>query len=468
MKSILHSWRYSVFICAFLFSTSVWAQTHIENDGNQTTEVSQAEQAIAVEAIKPDKAISERIERILQATQWYQELKVSVSDGIVFIDGITKNEEQRDWARSLALRTEGVVAVVNRLQIHALPDWSPTPAIRELRSLFYSFISNLPLIFLALVILPLAWLCAKLIYRRTHYFTQKQFESPLLADIIAKAIAFPCFLLGLYLVLQVAGLTHIALSMLGGAGVVGIVVGFAFRDIAENFLASLLLSIRRPFVSGDVVSIDGHRGIVQSMNTRSTIVLSGEGVHIQVPNAKVFKSVIHNYTTSPNLRAIITLAISYKADIDKAQETLLTVLQEHEAILDEPKPLVLVDSIEKSVIYLKIYFWFDAVRYAETRVRSSILRLCKHALEAAEIALPDGTYDVKLYRVDDATNLSNMVKLADKTAAHHGPASIQQHVTLAEGDLSNETEEIKSQSCQNIAIDQAQDLLTSSETSEKS
>ena len=113
------------------------------------------------------------------------------------------------------------------------------------------------------------------------------------------------------MVLQAAGLTQLAGALLGGAGVIGIVVGFAVRDIAEKFLASLLLSMRRPFQPGDFIEVSGNSGIVRSMHTRHTITLPPEGNHIQVPTATIFKNVIPNFSPAHARRETLTVGICY-------------------------------------------------------------------------------------------------------------------------------------------------------------
>ena len=118
--------------------------------------------------------------------------------------------------------------------------------------------------------------------------------SRLLAEIAALATAGPILFIALNLVLQVSGLTRLALTVLGGTGIAGLIVGFAFRDIAENFLASVLLSVRQPFARDDLIDVAGFNGIVQQLNTRGTILMTPDGNHVQIPNATVYKSTIVN------------------------------------------------------------------------------------------------------------------------------------------------------------------------------
>lgn len=230
-----------------------------------------SEQAVTIEPVARDEAIEERIGRILQATGWYRNVAIAVDEGIVFLDGIAGSQEQRTWARDLAARTEGTVAVVNRIEVREEVSWNFAPAFSEIEMLARRIVVVLPLIALAIVILPVAWWLSSAIASGMRRLLAPRVEQAFLRNVIARVIAIPVLLLGVYLMLQVAGLTGLAVSLLGGAGVIGIVLGFAFRDIAENFLASLMLSIWRPFRQGDVIGVAGFEGVAQTMNTRSTI-----------------------------------------------------------------------------------------------------------------------------------------------------------------------------------------------------
>lgn len=109
-------------------------------------------------------------------------------------------------------------------------------------------------------------------------------------------------LAGLYLVLRIAGLTQLALTVVGGTGLIGLVLGIAFRDITENLLASLLLSLQQPFREGDLVEVAEVTGYVQRLTSRTTVLMTLDGNQAQVPNSTVFKSTIHNFSSNPNRR----------------------------------------------------------------------------------------------------------------------------------------------------------------------
>lgn len=366
--------------------------------GAQTSEVEadviSTDQIVDVDDAPSDDRVAQRIGEILEATEWYDSVSVRVDDGIAFIDGHTTTEDRKIWARDLAAKTNGVVAVVNRISVEPEVSISIDPAVREVRKLKDQILSALPSIFLALLILPLTWLAGRLVRRFLFWTLEGRTRSPFIADLLARVGALPVLVLGLYLVLQIAGLTQLALSIVGGAGVLGIVIGFAFRDIAENFLASLLLSFRQPFDRGDFISVAGQSGVVHSMNTRSTVLVSSEGNHIQIPNAMVFKSIIENLTAVPRRREVLELGVGYDAAISDVQRIAGDVLAQEPGVMVDPEPMVLADALGASTVNVKVYYWFDGAELSPLKLKSSLIRKIKQALLDAGISMPDEAREI--------------------------------------------------------------------------
>jgi small-conductance mechanosensitive channel len=259
----------------------------------------------------------------------------------------------------------------------------------------------------------------------------------------------PVFVLGLYFVLQVAGLTRLAVTVLGGTGLIGIVLGFAFRDIAENFLASLLLSVRNPFRTGDLIEVGGHTGVVQNLNTRSTVLLTLEGTHVQIPNAIIYKSTITNYSSNASRRAEFVVGIAYDSSAAKAQTIIAGVLNDHPAVLDAPEPLVLVDELGAASVNLRVFYWFDTAAYSPAKINSAVLRLCKNALLRAGIELPDQAREIIFPKGVPILNLSETTSGGPgraQTLPEQVASEDTTSVTESEGRLSNETREVPGQS----------------------
>src|SRR5690606_20607513 len=123
-------------------------------------------------------------------------------------------------------------------------------------------------------------------------------------------------------------------------------------------------SVQNPFNIGDLVEINDVLGFVQRMTTRATILMTPSGNHVQIPNATVYKSIIHNFTSNPNRRIDFKIGIGYDDSISLAQETIRQVLEDHPAVLHDPEHLVLVDSLGNATINLQIYFWIDGSQYS--------------------------------------------------------------------------------------------------------
>lgn len=272
--------------------------------------------------------------------------------------------------------------------------WNLEPAWTAFEQLVADAIAQAPLLAVGLVLLVVTWYGARVTVWTARGILRRRMRSRLLRDVTARAAAVPVFLFGLYVVLKVSGLTRLAVSVLGGAGLVGLIIGFAFRDIAENFLASILLGLQHPFAAGDMIEVAGHKGFVQSVNTRSTLLMTLEGNHVQIPNATIYKSTITNFTANPFARFDFRVGIGYDDSIPHAQRVALDVLRAHPAVVADPEPLVLVDELAAATVNLRIYFWMDIAQYSQFKVRSAVIRQTKTAFDRAGISMPDEAREV--------------------------------------------------------------------------
>jgi len=406
---------------------------------------------IAVAPNARDAQIADRLERILLASGWFEPVSVSVREGIVFIDGRTETDDRRDWAQQLALRTQDVVAVVNRIDVQPTISWDFTPTWRELGRLVDRAQWLAPLVVVSLIILLVFWLLSRVAARLTRHALRRRLTSPLLVNIAARALALPVILIGVYLVLQLAGLTRLAVTVLGGTGLVGIVVGLAFREIAENSLASILLSVRNPFRTGDWIQVGEHQGIVQNLNMRTTILLTLDGNHVLIPNSVVFKSVVTNFSSNPARRAEFSVGIGYSDSIVKAQDVMLGALRAHPAVLATPEPAAIVDELGASTVNIRVQFWFDGKAYSIFKVRSSLMRQVKRALQDAGVSMPDAAREiifpegVPLCRAPTEAGAAADApwrQVAAMKAEDHAEAEV---VSAGEGDLKSEQPELKRQ-----------------------
>jgi small conductance mechanosensitive channel len=294
----------------------------------------------------------------------------------------------------LATNTQGVVAVVNQIEVAPTTIWDFAPTFQVLNDLARRFVRSLPLLVVAMAVIAISWILARLTVYVLRRWLLERSPSPLLREVTARAGGVLVMLVGLYLVLRIAGLTQLALTVVGGTGLIGLVVGIAFRDITENFLASLFLSFQQPFREGDLVEVASVEGYVERLTSRTTVLMTLDGNQLQIPNSIVFKSTIRNFTSNPNRREDFVVGIGYEGSIPFAQEVALKVLADHPAVLNEPEPLVLVENLGPSTVNLRVYFWLDGGRHSWLKVKSSVIRLVKRAFQESGISLPDEAREV--------------------------------------------------------------------------
>jgi small conductance mechanosensitive channel len=413
---------------------------------------------VDVQPVARDEEIEARLLDILTATGWFNAPEVRVQDGVVFLTGQAQTAEFKTWAGDLARNTQDVAAVVNQLGVVEPPLLDFQPLVTGVRELARAVARSIPLIIFSLLILYATHVVAGLISRKSRDYLQVRGINVLLRNVIARGIGIGILLVGLYLIFQVAGWTNIALTIVGGTGLIGLILGIAFRDITENLLASIFLSVQNPFNIGDLVEIDEVVGFVQRMTTRTTILMTLAGNHVQIPNATVYKSIIHNYTSNPNLRVDFVVGIGYDDSISLAQETVRRVLQEHPAVLNEPEHLVLVDSLGSATVNLQIYFWMNGTQHSMLKVKSSVIRLVKRAIQDAGISMPDEAREIIF---PQGVPIRSVPETAPAPGATPQPEPYESDTvsTTAEGGLRSEAGEIESQARHSRSPEAGENLL---------
>ena len=398
-----------------------------------------------------DDDIQSRLQRVLEATKWFTTPTVRVEEGVVFLGGTAPSEELRKWAGDLARNTQDVVAVANRIEVNERSPWDFTRASAGMRTLWRDVQRAVPMLLFGAVILALFLGASMGAARLARSLLADRIKPKLLRSVIARAIGLFVFLLGVYVLLRILGLTQLALTVVGGTGLIGLVVGIAFRDITENFLASIFLSMQRPFHTGDLIEVAGITGYVQQLNMRTTIVMTLDGILVQIPNSAVYKSNIQNFTTNCNRREVFDVGIGYDDVISEAQEIARSVLLKHPAVLNNPEPAVLVNNLGTSTVTLRIYFWLDGSQHSWLKVRSSVIRLVKRAFQERGVSMPDEAREILFPRgvhvtLEKPEEDGRDVATSDtEKSAHPELAGSEPASTRAEGGLSSEAGVIREQ-----------------------
>ncbi len=268
----------------------------------------------------------------------------TVSGSAVTISGTADDASVIQAAEQAVIAATGAERVNNEIVLSLDLQDRTRGATNRITQRIESRIGYLPVIPIALLVLLvfalLAWLLGRIRWPYTR-FTQ----NPFLQDIIRKLTQTGIMLSGVLLALDILDAMALVGGVLGAAGVAGIAIGFAFKDLIENDIASILLSLRQPFRSQDHVLIDGHEGLVTAMNTRTTVLTTFDGNVVRIPNATVFKTTIINYTSDPRRRFGFAVGVGADVDLTQAIEVGTRTLAGTQGVLPEPKPLALITKL---------------------------------------------------------------------------------------------------------------------------
>ncbi len=345
-------------------------------------------------AASDDDAIAARLREVYQQLPNLERVDVDVRSGVVVLSGAAPNPTAIQRAGDIARRVQGVVAVRNEIQADADIAVRLEPAVDTLQDGLRATIAALPLLALAAGVFTafmfIAWLLG-----RAKQLWRKRTRNPFIADLIVRTAQFVAITIGLVLALVVLDATALLTAALGAAGLIGLAVGFALRDMIENTLASVLLSLRQPFRPRDLVLINGHEGFVARLTSRATILLTLEGNHVRIPNAEVFKATIVNYTRNPERRMTIELGLAVENDPIAALNASRDILAELDFVLADPPPGGRVVNVGESNIIIEVWAWMDQRTHDFLQSRSVAIARVKHGLEARGFSLPEPIYRLR-------------------------------------------------------------------------
>lgn len=370
------------------------------------------QRVIEVENERPrDRQIEQEINEIFSEIETLNNVVANVNAGVVTLRGVTATAMAADRAEAIALRVAGVVTVENGIERDASVDSRISPAIDEARNYLENAIKFAPLFALAaaafLTIAFFGWLLSgwRGLWRRV---TPNLF----IAELAATTIRIVFLILAAIAALSLLDATAFLGAFLGAAGVLGLAIGFAVRDTIENYIASIMLSLRQPFRPNDLVKIDDREGHVIRLTSRATILMSKDGNHLRIPNASVFKAVIVNYTRNSERRFEFELGVDADDNPLAAIETGLAAMDQLEFVLKEPAPVAYIKDVGDSNIVLFFGGWIDQRQADFQKSRSAALSAVKTALEDAGFALPEPIYRL---RFDGSSDV--VIKAGEKKAA---------------------------------------------------
>jgi small conductance mechanosensitive channel len=247
----------------------------------------------------------------------------------------------------------------------------------------------IPLILAGLLIIVISYGLARLAKMIVQKSVSRT-ELPVpIQQIIAGTTSVAITIVGLIVALSVLGLKTVVTTALAGAGVIGLALGFAFQDVAANFISGLFLIMRKPFATGDVIAVNDQLGSVVAINLRATKIKTPDGQMVYVPNKDVFQNNVINYSELGVRRVDIGCGVAYDTDLEHAQAVARKTIKELPFVVEDKPVQIFFAEFGGSSIDFSVRFWIDFTTPGDyPKAQDKAIRAINNAFSNADIDIP--------------------------------------------------------------------------------
>ena len=251
------------------------------------------------------------------------------------------------------------------------------------------FIKLLPNLVLAALIITGAWLLARLASKVVNNLIGRVTDSKNLRRLISNVVYLIVLLVGIFGALSILHLDKAVTSILAGAGILGLALGFAFQDIAANFLSGAVMAVQRPIRSGELVETGDHIGVVERIELRTTELRNMQGVQVIIPNKEIFQKPLLNYTRNGSRRVDLSIGISYGDDLEKVMRVTIAAVESIGDLLPDRKVELFYKEFGGSSINFDVRFWIASSSNKHYRdMMSRAIMAIKAAYDKEDIMIP--------------------------------------------------------------------------------
>jgi small conductance mechanosensitive channel len=239
---------------------------------------------------------------------------------------------------------------------HNFSDWTEI-IIHKLNTWWVTLIANLPNILLATIVGVTFYFLAKFVKRFTYKIMPRLLGKHTINSLFSNVAYMIVLLLGMFISLNILNLNQAVTSLLAGAGIIGLVLGFAFQDLSANFISGIFIAFKRPFNVGDAIETNGYIGNIEDIQLRTSTIRTGQGLHLMIPNKDIFQKAITNYSKSDQRRIEIEFSMSPDHDLRKAKELCKQSVDVLDYIVKEKPVEVYYTGFGDNVIKVAVWFW---------------------------------------------------------------------------------------------------------------
>ncbi len=263
----------------------------------------------------------------------------------------------------------------------------PSAIVDKLQTMIEGAMRLLPNLAIAAVVLVLFYVLSRVVAWTIDRFTQER-ESANIGKVLGRLSRWLIMLGGLMIAVAIVSPGVGPGDLLAALGVGGVAIGFAFKDILQNFLAGVLILLREPFRIGDQIQSSDYEGTVESIETRATIIRTYDGKRVVIPNADIYTSPVVVNTAHKERRSQYDIGIGYGDDLREAIRLIQETLEDVEGVLQEPAPEVLVQELAGSTVNLRARWWTESDQASTIRAGSEVVARVKETLDEAGIDMP--------------------------------------------------------------------------------
>ncbi|HEY0511917.1 MAG TPA: mechanosensitive ion channel family protein [Thermoanaerobaculia bacterium] len=288
------------------------------------------------------------------------------------------------------------------------------------------FVLLLPNLAVAVAVLVGFWLLAKLARNLLTRLLRRVSHSEQVNRVLGQAVFLALVAAGLFIALGILGLQKTVASLLAGAGIVGLALGFAFQDIAANFMAGIYLSIEHPFRAGHLIRSKDIEGVVKRVHLRWTEIRAPEGQIVLVPNKQIFENPITNYSATGQRRVDLKVGVSYGDDLEKVRRVAVKAIETMAERKAETEVELFFQELGDSAINLVVRFWIDftAKQSDYLHAKSEAIERLKRAFDDNGITMPFPTRTLD-FGVKGGENLADVLEEAGLGAGRAGNGRTQ-------------------------------------------
>ncbi|MCA9757223.1 MAG: mechanosensitive ion channel [Candidatus Eisenbacteria bacterium] len=251
-----------------------------------------------------------------------------------------------------------------------------------------SAVAMLPNFAVAVGILVIFWILARIARWSVRRVLSKLAERSAATTLFGNLTYLSILLVGTFIGLGIIGLDKTVTSMLAGVGVVGLALGFAFQDLAANFVSGVMMSFRQPFRPGDVIETNDFMGTVQQIHLRTTVIRTFEGQIVEIPNKMIFANPLVNFSSTGVRRIDLTVGVSYGDNLELAAERAAEAIRDLEFAREDPEVQVYFRGFGDSAINMEVQFWITYPGTDPLRAKDRAVIAVKRAFDDAEVSIP--------------------------------------------------------------------------------